>query len=340
VGADFFHGGDIYTNKGVTLDFSVNTNPFGMPECVREALIARADEFARYPDPNNRALCEAIAKYEGVPVEFILCGNGAADLIYRLCYAVMPLAALVLAPTFSEYERALSCGITRYFLKPENQFAVLDDILDYITSDVEIIFLCHPNNPTGRLFPREILKDVVYFAARRGITVVVDECFIDFTGGASAKDFLNDAQNLVILKAFTKMYACAGLRLGYIITPDVKLTDTLTKEAQPWSVSVPASIAGIAALSCADWVTKTRELIISERSYLSGELKKLGFTVFDGDANFILLKSERPLYEPLLEKGILIRPCGNFAGLDSSYYRLAVKTREENIRLVRAMSDG
>jgi threonine-phosphate decarboxylase len=315
------HGGDIYGNPGVTLDFSVSTNPLGTPREVREALISRVDEFERYPDPYCRELVTAIARQENVPKEWILCGNGAADLIYRLCHALKPRRACVPAPTFSEYERALS------FIGCEVDHGLIPG------SDV--VFLCHPNNPTGKLIPEELLEQAI----RSSDTVVVDECFLGFTEGISAKQYLASKPGIVILKAFTKTYAMAGLRLGYILCADAALIEKVNAAGQSWSVSAPAQIAGLAAFSCADWLEKTRVLVKQEREYLAGALGELGVKVFPSDANFLLFRCETPLYGPLLEKGILIRSCANFKGLDESYYRVSVKKREENIRLAQAVGE-
>ena len=336
------HGGDIYGNPGVTLDFSVNTNPIGMPEEVRNALISRADEFMRYPDPECRELCAAIAKVEGVPSDWVLCGNGAADLIYRLCYAARPREALVCAPTFSEYERALGqtgCRVSRHIMTADDGFAMTDAIAERLVPGLDILFLCHPNNPTGRLIPADLMDRVISRARRNGTLVIVDECFLDFTGGASVKSYLAETPGLAVLKAFTKIYAMAGLRLGYILTSDGMLKSKTEKTGQCWSVSVPAQIAGAAALTSEGWVSTTRRLIAEERGYLSVNLMALGITVFPSDANFLLLRLERPLYEPLLQKGILIRKCGNFKGLDGAYYRIGVKTREDNKRLIQAAAE-
>jgi threonine-phosphate decarboxylase len=338
----FEHGGDIYANPGVTLDFSVNTNPLGMPPEVRQALVSRVDEFSLYPDPKCRELCAAIASRENVPADWVLCGNGAADLIYRLCYAVKPREALVCAPTFSEYERALSqsgCRVSRYVLTEENGFALTEGVLEYLTPGVDILFLCHPNNPTGRLIPRDLLERILDRARQIGAIAVADECFLDFTDGESSKSYLWETPGLVVLKAFTKIYAMAGLRLGYMLTSGKTLLEKANAASQCWSVSTPAQIAGAAALGHADWARETRLLIAEERAFLSGELTKLGVRVFQSDANYLLLRCEKPLYEPLLAKGIMIRRCGNFIGLDTSYYRIAVKTRPENERFSKTLHE-
>ena len=336
------HGGDIYGNPGVALDFSVNTNPLGMPREVRNALISRVDEFTRYPDPECRELCAAIAGAEGVPSDWVLCGNGAADLIYRLCNAVKPREALVCAPAFSEYERALEqtgCRVTRHILSAVDGFSLTDAIAERLVPGLDMIFLCHPNNPTGLLIPADLMERVLDRARRNGTLVIVDECFLDFTAGASVKIYLKDMAGLVALKAFTKIYAMAGLRLGYLLTSDKTLRRETETAGQCWSVSVPAQIAGAAALDCRGWASKTRRLMEEERGFLSVKLKALGVTVFPSDANFLLLRSEIPLYEPLLHKGILIRKCENFKGLDGSYYRIGIKTREENSRFLQAAAE-
>ena len=336
------HGGDLYGNPGVSLDFSVNTNPLGMPDEIRRAILAHVDEYTRYPDPQNRALRSALSAHEGLPMEWILCGNGAADLIYRLCYAARPRRALVCAPTFSEYERALEsvgCQVLYHALSRENGFRLTTEIAASLVPGVDMLFLCHPNNPTGRLISGDVLAEILNLARRNRTIVVVDECFLNFAEGVSCKKFLEEMPELVVLKAFTKIYAMAGLRLGYLLTANRALREKSDVAAQCWSVSVPAQVAGIAALTCGDWEEKTRRLIGEERRFLCERFAELGIDVFPSDANFLLFQCGRPLREPLLKKGILIRSCENFNGLDRSYNRVSVKTRSENNRLIEAVKE-
>jgi threonine-phosphate decarboxylase len=338
----FEHGGDIYGNPQVVLDFSVNINPLGMPDEVRRALVSHVDDCIHYPDPQCRELRAAIALHENVPEDMILCGNGAADLIYRLCFALNPRKALVCAPTFSEYERALEqvgCHVAHHVLKVENQFTLTADIVDRLAPDIDVIFLCNPNNPTGRLIQDDLLERVLRRACQNSTKIVVDECFLDFTEGISTKRYLNEIPGLIVLKAFTKIYAMAGLRLGYLLCSNEELLNKVNAATQCWSVSVPAQIAGVAALSCDGWQDRICRIVTDERSYLSECLGKLGITVYASDANFLLLQSKLPLYEPLLNRGILIRPCENFRGLDASYYRIGIKTRHENIRLLQTLGE-
>ena len=336
------HGGDIYSNPDIRLDFSINTNPLGMPDAVRQALIARVDEYSRYPDPQCSELRAAIARHENVPEDWVLCGNGAADLIYRLCYAVKPRKALVCAPTFTEYERALEqvgCQVTYHALLEGNHFALTAELAERLSPDIDILFLCHPNNPTGRLIPKELLGYILEKARQNHMIVVVDECFLDFSDGESSKRYADQMLGLIVLKAFTKIYTMAGLRLGYLLTSDKSLVDKVSAAAQCWSVSVPAQIAGVAALKCTDWLEKTRCLVAGERRFLSGGLYELEVKVFPSDANFLLLRCEQPLHEALLQKGILIRSCENFRELDATYYRVAVKTRSDNLCLIQAVKE-
>ena len=336
------HGGDIYGNANIHLDFSVNTNPLGLPIEVKQALAERVDEFSQYPDPNCRLLRRAIVLDEGVSEKQILCGNGAADLIYRLCNAIRPRKALVCAPTFSEYERALTqtgCTVVHHMLKESDGFALTDSILEKITPDVDMLFLCQPNNPTGRLIMPELLLEILYRADAVGAVTVVDECFLGFMQAESCKALLPKHDKLIIIKAFTKMYAMAGLRLGYLLCADKALLLRISDAGACWSVSIPAQIAGEAALKVPNWREDTLRIIADEREFLSKELERLGITVYPSDTNFLLIKSEKPLYDALLSKGILIRACGNFEGLDKSFFRVAIKKHDENICLVKAMGE-
>lgn len=336
------HGGDVYRNDNVLLDFSVNTNARGMPEEVKKALIDRVAEFSRYPDPQCSTLRRALALREGVDEEHIVCGNGAADLIYRLVYSIKPKSALIPAPTFSEYERALSqidCSIDYHQLTPDNGFFLSDTILERINRHTDVVFLCHPNNPTGRLIERSILDSILEKCRQTRTIVIVDECFIDFTDGFSTSNDLGKMPHLVVLKAFTKSHALAGLRLGYMMSTNTSLIEKVMSSAQCWSVSVPAQIAGETAVTLDEWLSETRRETAIERAFLRQALLNLGLTVFPSDANYLLVESDVSLYEPLLRVGILIRRCENFRGLNQRYFRFAAKTRRENERLIAALQD-
>lgn len=346
---DNHHGGDWAAFRAVygrdPLDFSANVSPLGVPEGVAEAMARGAAEAQRYPDPKCHALRERLSETEGVPVSQILCGNGAADLIYRAVLALRPRRALVTAPAFGEYERALalvSCQVTRHSLRPERDFRPGEDLVEAVTPGTELVFLCQPNNPTGVSVPRPILERVLDRCCAVGAVLVVDECFCGFLedgAGHSMKPFLSAHPNLLLLRAFTKLYALAGLRLGYALCADAAWLAAMDRAGPPWSVSTPAQEAGLAALGDPAYVHRVRTLVGTERPRLAAGLRTLGLRVIPGEANFLLFQSQRELGEPLAKRGILLRGCGNFAGLDETWYRTAVRTAEENQQLLEALGE-
>ena len=279
------HGGDVqgYIDEygDAPLDFSANLNPLGLPDGVREAVCRAAADSARYPDPLCRELRRALAGFEGVDPEEILCGNGAADLIFRVALALRPQKALTLAPTFAEYETALrlaGCAVEHFPLEETDGFAVRPAILGALDG-VDAVFLCNPNNPTGRLCDPALLRELLKRCAARGVLLVVDECFNDFLDEPEAhslKPLLRKYPNLLLLKAFTKIYAMAGLRLGYCLCADRELLAKLRGAAQPWAVSTVAQTAGIAALCETEYRARSRALIRTERAYLSAQLAAPG----------------------------------------------------------------
>jgi len=347
----YTHGGDIVTAQnrygGAVLDFSANLNPLGMPEEVRRAAEGAVREAIHYPDPFCRALIGAIARHDGVAEEQVLCGNGAADLIFRLAPALRPRRALVCAPTFSEYEAALrryGCPVEYHYLSEENGFDVTESLLEALTPGLDLVFLCTPNNPTGRLIAPELLRRTAARCAVLGARLVVDECFLPLSDGAGPglAPYLEEFPGLLLLRAFTKSYAVPGLRLGYALSADGALLELLADYGQPWSVSTPAQAAGVAALeACPGWPERARELLRTERPRLAEGLRALGLTVTGGQANYLLFRAKgtADLRERLLLRGILIRSCANYPGLTADYYRVCVRTRQENLRLLAALKE-
>lgn len=338
----YVHGGDIYRHPDV-LDFSANINPLGTPESVIRAAQESMLRVAHYPDAHQEKLKQALSAYEQVPGEWLICGNGAAELIFALVQAVRPKQALIPAPTFAEYEQALrgaDCRITYEFLKEENDFRLDVGILNQLTEEVDILFLCNPNNPTGLLTDRELLEKIADVCEEKKIRLVADECFLDFVEGQeqlTLKRKLKAGRKLFILKAFTKRYAMAGLRLGYGISADSELLDAMEQRLQPWNVSIPAQEAGIAALREQSYVERAKMLVRQEKRYLIGELRKLGYQVYDSCANYIFFRGEADLGRKLLQEQIMIRDCSNYPGLTKGYYRIAVRLHQENELLLKAV---
>ncbi|MEF9853656.1 MAG: threonine-phosphate decarboxylase [Hydrogenoanaerobacterium sp.] len=347
---DIIHGGDIYSQQdsinGEMLDFSANINPFGMAKGVREALVAAVEKCEVYPDPLCRRLTAAVAENEDVPLKYVLCGAGASDLIYRLVYAVRPKTGLVLAPCFAEYEQALAavgCAVRRHALREEDDFALTEGILSALTADVDIFFLCNPNNPTGSVVERELLCRILKRCKENNIILALDECFNDFLDEPQSytmKEYLGDYENLIIFKAFTKMYALAGVRLGYVMCKKRELLGAMYACGSPWDVSVPAQLAGVRATKEKAYVKKTRALIKAERQFLKDEFAALGCRVYASQANYIFFSPHvAGLRKKLAASGILVRDCGNYKGLSGEFCRVAVKTHHENMLLLSAMKE-
>ena len=338
------HGGDVYRHQNVT-DFSANCNPFGTPESVKEAVARAMDQVCHYPDVECERLREAISRYEEIPQERIICGNGAADLIFALVLALKPKKALLPAPTFAEYEQALEavdCEIKRYTLKEECGFLVGREFLECITEELDMVFLCNPNNPTGVLMEQDFLQDVLRRCEKSGCILMLDECFVDFVEHPNVhtmKPYLAESENLFILKAFTKRYAMAGVRLGYALCADRELLEKMRMVTQPWNVSILAQEAGIAALSEREYVEESMKAIHRERIWLLDGMKRLGYQTYASSANYIFLKDPKTFTGNVWKEGILIRDCSNYYGLSRGYYRIAVRLREENTKLLHVLEE-
>ncbi len=334
----YTHGGDVYKEKlNIKYDFSANINPLGMPENAKKAIVDNISNFEVYPDPFCRILTQKIAEEEKVDKKFVLCGNGAADLIYRLVSTAKPKDILVMAPTFSEYEEASTkAGAKIHRFNLEN-FYLKAHIIDFIKEmdSVDIVFICNPNNPTGILSEREILLEIAKVTKEKDALLVIDQCFLPFVEDGDKHDmipFISDFENLIVLKAFTKIYSMAGLRLGYMISSNEQLMDELFSSSQPWSVSSPAQVAGVGALSEKGFVEKTIAYVSEQRKSLEKALKKEGFIVIESKANYICFKTDDGygFRKAMLDRGILIRDCSNYYGLDENYSRIAVRTKTEN----------
>lgn len=336
------HGGNIY-NFTEMLDFSANINPLGMPDSVYDAIIRSAADCVRYPDPDCIKLTTVLANYEHIAPAQIVCGNGAADLIDRIVRAFRPKRALLCAPTFSEYAYALQgvgCEIREFVLAPEHNYQLTDGFLSAISDDLDMVFLCTPNNPTCQRIPAALLYMIADKCRKYGVLLVSDECFLRFSEDAerySLRPFLYE--NCIILNAFTKLYAIPGLRLGYALCGCAGSAACIRQTGQFWSVSVPAQAAGIAALQTPDWVSKTVCYVAEERQFLTDELRYSGLTVYDSSANFLLIKAPTDFADRMDNHKIIVRRCTDFSGLTNEHFRIAVRTHTENLALTAAVRE-
>ena len=311
------HGGDVYKYDHC-LDFSANCNPLGTPQSVKQAIIDSVEDLSDYPRVGCGPLKEAIADYEYTKKEYLICGNGAADLIFSLSRALNPKKALLPAPTFAEYEQAL------------------------VREKPDIIFLCNPNNPTGITIPQDLLEEILETCAMQGIFMVVDECFLDFVKDPekyTLKGKLEKYPGLFILKAFTKRYAIPGVRLGYGFCSDREVLDRMEAVTQPWNVSTMAQQAGMAALKESEYVEAGRQIIFRESAWMKEKMRQVGLTVYPSEANYIFFYGPEDLFERCVAKGILIRDCSNYLGLKKGYYRVAVKLHEQNEKLIEVLEE-
>ena len=339
---EYQHGGDVYTYEGM-LDFSANINPLGAGSAVIEAAHGAIERITQYPDAGCRRLQRALAKRLEVDEDFLIFGNGGAELIFALVMAERPKKALLLAPSFTEYRQALlavDCEIILFPLKESSGFELREEYLESLTEDIDMIFLCSPSNPVGNVISQTLLLRILERCKEKEIRMVMDECFYEFLDSweeHTLQHKIGEYPQLFILRAFTKMYGMPGLRLGYGICCDLGLTKRMERMRQPWSVSVVAQEAGEAAVRDTAHPVRTREYIRQERKWLTGKLTELGIRYYPPSANYIFVRSEIDLYEELKKYGILIRDCSNYDGLDRGFYRFAVKKRQENVRLVDAL---
>lgn len=336
------HGGDIYKYQP-KYDFSANINPLGINEAILQATSNSLRDIASYPDVRCGRLRSALSVKLSVPEEYLYFGNGAADVLFTLVLACKPKTALLVSPTFTEYEQALhsvDCSIRYYDLDSTNGFSITENYLTALTPDIDIIILCNPNNPVGNTIPHGLLLQILRRCLELNITMVVDECFNDFLDNPEYHQLTKELEghnNLVILRAFTKMYAMAGLRLGYLMTANYELLATMGNVSQPWSVSIPAQSAGEVAINQDEYVTRTRTCIKKEKEFLCKELEALGIRYFEPEANYIFFYDQLDWKKELLKEGILIRDCSNYRGLAKGYYRIAIRTRLENEVLIKKM---
>lgn len=344
------HGGDIYNNK-VNMDFSVNINPLGIPHSVKEAMSDALSHADRYPDMACSGLKKAISEYftqqgSSIQSEDVIPGNGASELFMAIAHAIKPQKAVLPAPGFFGYEhvlRAVGCDIGYFMLDEQSDFspaARLDALMDMLTDDTDIFFIANPNNPTGYIADSTFMKQIIGHCKEKHIYVVADECFMGFCEkNYSVLSLLCDYDNLIVVRAFTKLFAIPGVRLGYMLSKNEALRQKVQRNLPEWNVSVLAQMAGDACIKESEYIKETASYVSRQRRLLSDGLKKLGFKVYKSDADFILFYSKLPLYDILLNKGILIRDCSNYVGLSEGYFRVAVKTFNENVRLLKVIGE-
>ncbi|WP_134704042.1 threonine-phosphate decarboxylase CobD [Ammoniphilus sp. YIM 78166] len=353
----FGHGGDLLTASaafGVSpselLDFSANINPLGPPEQVISYLHSSLSSIIHYPDPGHRKLKERLAERLGWSTEGILVGNGAAECMALVLQALEPKRVGLIYPCFSEYSQLsaqFGAEVTGILGVAENGFKPDPDELGILINQTDLVFIGHPNNPTGIVYEVEELLEMARQATERGVFLVVDEAFLDFLPPEKQVTLLptlHQFPKVILIRSMTKLYAIPGLRLGFAIGHPEYIS-ALRRKQVTWSVNSLALAAGGLCLEQREYEDATRRLIQEERSFLSEQVREiLGAEVLPGEANFLLVRlpshwTADDLQWALGAKGIMIRNCSMYQGLTSRDIRLAVRTRAENNRLLAALRE-
>jgi threonine-phosphate decarboxylase len=349
------HGGNIYEAarrygyaESKILDFSSNVNPLGPSSVAKRAANKALSSIGCYPDPDQLELRTAIARYFGIKSSHVICGNGSNALIHLIPRAFRPKKALIPFPTFSEYAVAVEDAggeVVAFSLLERDGFRVDPLELSFALKDVDMAFLCNPNNPTGRTVSKAEMLEIVRFALQHGVRLVVDEAFMDFDfmGSDSIVKEAVESSHLICLRDFSSFFGMPGLRIGYAVS-DEKTIATLREKQEPWTVSIPSERAAIAVLGDWPYIKKTRRLIEHERGHLLSALRILpGVETFPCAANFILIKVTSmdvpTLIAKLGERGMLVRDCSSFPGLNGCYIRISVRTWWSNRRLIKAFRE-
>ncbi|WP_125770138.1 pyridoxal phosphate-dependent aminotransferase [Companilactobacillus furfuricola] len=346
----FTHGGYARqldpTNE--ILDFSANINPLGMPEKLVSSLKDSIKDLVYYPDVHYRSLRQNLGSYYQYDAEKIWVGNGSVELIFNVIETIDAKNALLLAPSFAEYERAFAKNnsqINYYYLKETTNFKLeINDFLAYLKANQQIDCIClaNPNNPTGDLLNVFQLRQLANYCNHHGIWLILDEAFIDFLDNKKQFSFvgeLTETDSVVIIKSLTKYFAIPGLRLGMALFPNRQFVNTLMENCEPWSVNTFAAGLSLDVFNDQSFAMQTSQWLHQEKTYLESELAKiLEIKVYPSAVNYYLLRCEKiDLATALLKRGCLIRNCNNYRGLENGYYRIAVRSHAENVQLIQAI---
>lgn len=352
------HGGDVwgFSRKyniplEKVLDFSGPINFLGPCPKAVEAVKEYARRIRFYPDPNPVDLRLEVAKYvgQGVDEKNIILGNGSIELIYMIT-EIFPcdFKAVIPVPSFTEYEKAVLRvhGEAIFVQLPEDFALEGESVKKAVTGDTRIIFICNPHSPSGKLFDKEAVLDLVEFCSKKDILVSVDENYIEFSdecNEATMAGYVKKYNNLFVIRSVTKFFGMPGIRFGYGIAAE-SLKEELETVRQPWSINTLAGYATLAAFKDSDFIVATKRTIAEEKAKFEKMLGEIGgLRVFPSVTNFLLVKiledriTATSLRERLAREGILIRDCSTFVGLDDTFFRVTVRSSDENGKIVAAI---
>ena len=347
------HGGNIFdiarqlgTDPENITDFSASINPLGLSSMVKKSIICALESLVHYPDSTHCELKQTLADYHGLSPANIVVANGSTEIIYHLPAMLHGKRALIISPSFNEYVRSLAqqhWEAQHFILKPENNFSIDLAALEHaLAAGCDALYLCNPGNPNGTLYTMRTIEQVYRLCIASGTFLVLDEAFMDFCEDSSAKHFIVKGDNGIVLRSMTKFFGIPGLRLGYALSRST-MAERLDAMGGPWSVNTLALAAGVAALQDHEHNQRTVEYIRQERRHLFDSLTELKqLRVYPSSTNFILAEitagmSAMELRDRLMHQRMLIRDCSNFMGLSPRFFRIAVRTTEENKQLAGAL---
>lgn len=329
-----------------TLDFSASINPLGPPAEAIAAYHGAAARIGGYPPARSERLERALAEWLGVQPPNVLAGNGTTQLIHLLARTLGVKRAAIAIPTFSEFANALAISAVSaapIHLDPDRGYALdLGDIDAALAAGARAIFIGRPNSPTGSILSAEAVREIADRCASRGALCVLDEAFIDFTVAKSSAQLASSRPGLFVLRSLTKSFAIPGLRLGCVVAAPMAIAN-LAASIEPWSVNVAAEIVGLACIAKAhEFLAHTRQVIAVEREFLVSTLGAIeGIRVFPSAVNFLMLHiSQEPapgaFAAYMLNEGIAIRDLAAMPGAGAGLYRIGIRLRADNERLISA----
>lgn len=357
---DHFHGSDLeaieqayHIKKEDIISFSANVNPLGISYSLKTALAQNLDAITAYPDREYTSLRKCIAGYVNTSFENIIVGNGSTELISLFIQTRHPQKALILGPTYSEYEREITLGggTTLYYpLQEENDFRLdTEDLCRHLNDSLDLLVLCNPNNPTSSAITCRSMRKILNTCMQYGIFVMVDETYVEFAEKETeitSVPLTGYYNNLIILRGTSKFFASPGLRLGYAITGNRDLIKVINTRKNPWTINSLADIAGQLMFSDQIYITRTKELISSERRRILAILRSWDTVkVYEPAGNFLLVRilkegvDSQMLFEHCIRKGLMIRDCSTFPFLDTGYFRFCIMNPEQNDLLLESFSE-
>ncbi len=358
--SDHFHGSDLekieeiyHIKKEDITSFSANVNPIGISPKLRETLVHHIDDITGYPDREYTSLRQSIGRYIDADYKNIIVGNGSSELISLFIQNLKPKKALILGPTYSEYEHAVSlCGGSAYYyrLDEKHDFSVHVDRLEKkLTEKIDLLVICNPNNPTSTAISRSDMRQILDVCKIHGIYVMIDETYVEFTEDVKAVTAVPLApiyNNVIILRGISKFFAAPGLRLGYAICSNRDLRKKVVGRQNPWTINTLAAVSGEIMFSDTDYIQETRRLISSERTRICRFLDGCkGLTYYPPTANFVLVKITKEgvtaddLFDAAIRKGLMIRNCASFPFLDNKYFRFCFMMPEKNDELLALIKE-